>query len=495
MNLGQESQAQILIRCPQCGGNIGFFEESRAIRCEFCGTSLIVAGGEGILRFVLPVRMQSQTAAQGAALEFMRGVGRQFAEPGQTILFYAPFWMLQGQIYRWIFGSKPMKIEREEDVPPPMEKMKVLLTRIMDHTIPGYADLDFGISTLGIRSQALQLQPFNPEHEAQKDSFLPLEIPLDRVEEEGRRAANIFFEADELASEVVLQSFVSRVLSVVYLPIWYVDCRHAKGKEIILIDGLGKKILGTLPEGSAILSRLKGDRKREPVKFSELRFLPLLCPNCGWAFSFQPFNLFHFCATCRRLWKVRGAELVEAAYQVVSAPRGGVVKEMAWVPFWRCRGILESEGIRFTTMADLYRLAPPPRVVDQQRESKRPIYFYIPAVKFRNPQILHTMGSRLTFLQPDLQMEQFPDGSNPPAAGGSLPGQDASDLGAVILGSMVPSANRKTRVWLKKCKIDLQDPQILYFPFSRADLFWKELNTGISFQHNAFPGDFPPKRE
>ena len=64
----------------------------------------------------------------------------------------------------------------------------------------------------------------------------------------------------------------------------------------------------------------------------------------------------------------------------------------------------------------------------------------------------------------------------------------------MILGSMVPQGNRKARAWLKNCKIDLQDAQILYFPFTRADLFWKELNTGISFQHNAFPGDLPPTR-
>jgi hypothetical protein len=94
-----------------------------------------------------------------------------------------------------------------------------------------------------------------------------------------------------------------------------------------------------------------------------------------------------------------------------------------------------------------------------------------------------------------LQVEEFPDGSNPPAAGGSLPEQDACDLGGMILGSMVPQANRKARAWLKNCKINLDNPEILYFPFSRSDLIWRELNTGIAFQHNAFPGDFPPTRE
>lgn len=470
-------------------------EESHAIRCEFCGTSLIVAGRDGILRYVLPVHLQNQAEAQGIASEHLRGMGRASAEPKETFLFYAPFWRLQGQGYRWVFGAKPMKVETEEGGAPPMEKMKVLFTRILDHTIPGYSDLDLGLSTLGIRSQAIQLQPFDQEHEKQKQSFLPLEVPLAKAREAAEGAANIFFEAEDLFAEVILQSLVGRIFSVVYFPIWYVDCQHSRGREITLIEGLGKKVLCTMPSGAAILSRLKEDGKKDPMDFSKLQFLPLLCPNCGWAFSFQPFNTLHFCITCRRLWKVQEGKLVEADYQVVSSPEGGAMKQVAWVPFWRCRGALESAGIRLTTMADFHRLAPPPRVVDQQMESRRPIYFYIPAVKFRNPQVLHTMGSRLTFLQPDLETEPFPDGSNPPAAGVSLPDRDACDLGGMILGSMVPQANRKARAWLKNCKIDLSDPQIFYFPFSRADLFWRNLNTGIAFQHNAFPGDFPPTRE
>jgi hypothetical protein len=494
MNPFQESQAQIRIRCPQCGGDIGFLEESHAIRCEFCGTSLIVAGRDGTLRYVLPNRLEAQIEAEAMALEHLRSLGRIFAEPKETFLFYAPFWRLQGQAYRWVFGAKPMKLETEEGVPPPMEKMKVLLTRILDHTIPGYSDLDLGISSLGIRSQAIQLQPFNQEHEKRKNSFLSLSVPLLRAREEAEGAANIFFEGEDLVSEVILQSLVGRVFSVVYFPIWLADCQHSRGRESVLIDGLGKRVLCTTLQGAAILSALKDDGKEDQAEFGQLRFLPLLCPNCGWAFSFQPFNILHFCTTCRRLWKVQGGDLVEADYQVVSSPRGGL-KETAWVPFWRCRGVLESEGIRFTTMADFYRLAPPQRVVDQQKESRRPIYFYIPAVKFRNPQVLHTLGSRLTFLQPDLQTEPFPDGSNPPAAGGSLPDRDARELGSMILGSMVPQGNRKARAWLKNCKINLEDPQIFFFPFSRADLFWKELNTGIAFQHNAFPGNFPPERE
>ena len=56
-----------------------------------------------------------------------------------------------------------------------MERLKVLLTRILDHTIPGYGGLEMGLSSLGVRAQALRLQPFGREHLQKRDSFLPLE--------------------------------------------------------------------------------------------------------------------------------------------------------------------------------------------------------------------------------------------------------------------------------------------------------------------------------
>ena len=145
-------------------------------------------------------------------------------------------------------------------------------------------------------------------------------------------------------------------------------------------------------------------------------------------------------------------------------------------------------------MASFYQLAPPLKVVNLEKEARRHIYFYIPAVKFRDPRVVHTLASRLTFIQPDLKPGSFPDGSHPLTAGASLPSGDASEMGPVILGSLIPQANRKARAWLKDCRVELQESQILYFPFAQADLFWKEISTGISFQGNALPEDLPPNR-
>ena len=126
-----------------------------------------------------------------------------------------------------------------------------------------------------------------------------------------------------------------------------------------------------------------------------------------------------------------------------------------------------------------------PSAWSQAEEARRPIHFYVPAVKFRSPQVLHTLASRLTYIQPEIKAGSFPDGSHPATAGGSLPGKDAQEMGLVVLGALIPQASQKARSWLQGCQIELKDPQILYFPFAQADLFWKELTTGLSFQRNA----------
>jgi len=493
MDFPKDSEVRIQIRCPQCGGDIDFLEEAQVIKCRYCDSSLLVAGREGVLRYVLPPKVREVKEAQALALEYWRGQGMISSRVENVFLFYAPFWRMQGAVYRWIFGLKPMKVESTmAGVPPPMERIKVFLTRLMDHTILGYKDLQLGLANLGVRTQTISLQPFGPEHLDMRASFLPLEVSLEQVQAEAERYANLFFATEDLIPEVILHRVVGKIFSVIYFPIWYVEGQHSAARDALLVDALGKSILPIKPDGPVILAKLKGEETRKSFKFSEIRFLPFRCPNCGWAFPFRPLSVLHFCTTCRRLWGEKSGEWMDFGYQAVPLPLNRSPEGLLWVPFWRCRTTLEANGKRLETMADLYRLAPPPRVINQEREAHRPIYFYVPAVKFRNPQAIQNLASRLTFIQPEFTPTTFPDGSNPATIGGSLPGSEAREMGPVILGALIPPANRQARTWLKGCQIELQELQLFYFPFAQADLFYKELLTGLSFQRNTLPEDLPP---
>ncbi len=485
-----ESQVKIQIHCPQCGGEIDFLDEAQAFRCAFCGSTLLITGRKGVLRYVLRPQIPDRQAAQVRAAEQMRQNGKLPPRRMDAFFFYAPYWRVQATVYRWIFGAKPMKGEVEAGVPR-MDRLKVFLYRILDQTIPGYADLELGLANLGIRTQAAPLRPFGQEHLEMRGSFLPLEVSLDRAEAEAERFAQVFFEEEEVVPEVTLHTVLGRRFSVIYFPIWCVEYEHAAGRDCLLLDGMGGNIIRTLPGPAAILNKLKGGESRKSFDFSAIRFLPFRCPNCGWDFPFYPLSRFHFCPNCRRLYGEDRGEWAESAYSALSLPENRMSGDLLWVPFWRCRTLLESAGERIENMAGLYRLAPPMRVVDARKESRRPVYFYVPAGRFRDPKTAHNLASRLTYAQPDLKTGAFPDGCHPVTGGGSLSAAEAQEMGPVILGALMPQNNRPARAWLKGCRVELRDPQIIYLPFTRADLFWKEITTGISFQRNALSEDLP----
>ncbi|MGQ9694835.1 MAG: hypothetical protein ACUVWV_08825 [Thermodesulfobacteriota bacterium] len=487
-----ESPVQIKTNCPQCSGEISFLEDRQVVQCRYCGSSLLIGGREGIMRYLLPAPISSAEDVQRIINDSAPGAGKTLTSGEEAFLFYAPYWRIQANVYRWIFGQKVMKGgSPNPGFSPPMERIKILLTRLMDQTMPAYSNLHLGLLNLGVRTQALPLQPLNQEHLKKGEKLLPLDISLDKVRAEAVHYANIFFEAEDIQTEVLLQQSVGEKFSIIYSPIWFCPRNKEDGKEVFLIDAIGKKIISIRDEGETIINKLRGKEKPAPLGFSEIIFLPLRCPNCGWPFPYRPFSYLHFCQVCRRLWGEKKGVWEEIKYKVFSPPAENFRKDFLWVPFWRWQVSIVTNNDRLETMMDLYRLAPPPRVIDQQKEKERPIYFYIPAVKFRDPKLILNIASRLTYSQPPTNFTQFPDGHQPVTIGGSLLAEDSRNLGFPILGFMVPSASRPARNLLKNCQLEMNDPEIFYIPFQKTDLFLKESSSGLAFQYRSLPEDLP----
>lgn len=270
------SQVKIMIRCPQCGGDIDFLEEAHVICCEYCGSSLLVAGRHGVLRYVLPHRIDGPREVDSKALGHLRNIGRGEPRIVKTLLFYAPFWRIQGMVFRWVFGRKFDKTSSWAVAPSSTELVKVLITRVLDHTIEGSASVDLGIQTLGVRSQVLRLQVFSRAHLQKRNAFLPLEIPLKDIKAEAKGISEFLLQADDVEPELILHRLIGGRLSVIYFPIWYVECRHKRGREILLIDAVGTGVIQRLDDGSPILEKLMGDSSSKSFRFKEIFFLPFV---------------------------------------------------------------------------------------------------------------------------------------------------------------------------------------------------------------------------
>jgi len=486
-----ESPVKIRTNCPQCGGEINFLEDRQVVQCPYCNSSLLIGGRDGLMRYFLPAQITAPEDIQRVISDSGQGHRCNLAPLEENFLFYAPYWRMQANVYRWIFGQKPMKGESPgPGFAQPMEKIKILLTRLMDHTIPGYSDVHLGLFNLGVRPQALPLQPLNQDQLKKGIRLFPLDIPLDKVKAEAGRYANLFFEAEDIQTDVLLQQSIGEKFSIIYSPFWF--CRGNKeSHKFFLIDALGKKIISMSDDGQTIINKLREKENPTALGFSELIFLPLRCPNCGWPFPFRPFSLLHFCEVCRRLWAEKKGVWREVSYQVFPPSSENFRKEFFWVPFWRWRVRIMVGKECLENMADFYRFAPPPRAFNQQQEKKKPIFFYIPAIKFRDPKQILSIASRMTYFQPQINSISFPDGYRPTTIGGSLMVEDAKDLGIAILGYMIPAASRQARNWLKNCQLEMTEPELFYFPFQKTDLFLKESSSGLAFQYRSLPEDLP----
>lgn len=461
-----------------------FLEEANVVRCSFCGSSLYVAGRQGVLRYVMPAPMVEASRASARAVDFLRKSGRRNARAVETVLFHVPFWRIQGFAFRWVFGQRPMTSEGWTSAPPPMERVKELLYRTFDHTVPGFSGVDLGLPSMGVRPQVLELQPLGRSHGG--STLLPLDVPLDQVKAATQELSRDLPVPEEIRPEVVIHRLVGVKFSVIYVPFWYVQCRDQGGTHAVLVDAAGGDVARSIPHAVGVLPQLLAGHRGPPSPVTEIRFLPFRCPNCGWGFPFHRLSFLHLCRTCHRLWSERRGEWCEIPYAVVPPPQGRPWDGPVWIPFWRFRAAVESQGTRLDTVAELRRVAPPihPLPADP-KAGGGPIHFYIPAVRLRNPKTLHNLASRLTFAQPGMAPGAFPQGLSPRSLGGSLSQADASELGPMILGALIPPMNRRAVELLNGCRVELSEPMIIYFPFEQANLYWEEPWTRLAFQRSA----------
>ena len=424
------TEATIHINCPQCGGDIDFLEETHVIRCEYCGSVLLVAGRSDVLRYVIPPRIENAEDVLGKFRKIQEDRGKIDSRIESVTLFYAPFWRFQGVSYQWMFGTKTVR-DRTDDWTGVtyQEDVKDLSSRVLDHTFCGFDGLDIGLTSLGVRSQAMYLEPFNKTHLLNRNAFLPLDMPLDKVKAEAKRASKVFFGDMEITPQVILNSFIRSRFSIIYFPIVCVQSANGDDAEWLMLDGLTGNLLKATKDASVIRSKLTSDKSRKSFKFGAIRFLPFKCPNCGWDFPYRPLSILHFCPVCLRLYREKRGEWIETPYYAAPAPDNHNSDPLLWAPFWRFKAALMSPVSNIKSMADLYTLAPPIRVLDMEAEAKKPIYFYMPAIRFRNPKAAHTLGSRLTFRQPAFTKEPFPDGYRPltPAGTSRWPTPTSSD--------------------------------------------------------------------
>jgi hypothetical protein len=319
--------------------------------------------------------------------------------------------------------------------------------RIVDITHLGLELKNIPVS-LGLRPQAMRLRFVRPE---QRGSFLKFSL----------KAIDILTIAARLSSgpsseDVLHRAFIGKTMSIIYLPM-YLDGN-------MLFDGVLNRPVVSLPRGIEDL---------EPLKIKNPgwgpKFIPALCPKCGWKLDGERDSVVLLCNNCNTAWAIREGSLKGINISIV----GGMDTKSLYIPFWRLTA--KVKGVDIDDFSDFVRVTNQPMIVNDTR-GKRDMNFFSPAFKLR-PNFFLNLARQFTILQMDFTGEEiFAEKNMFPV---TLPVTEAIQALKVILAAT--AVNRKNIFPnLPRINFEIKEVTLVYMPFIQGPNDLVQEDTGIA---------------
>ena len=302
--------------------------------------------------------------------------------------------------------------------------------RVIDTTSPA-AQLSFLPLSLGFKPQALKLQFVRSETSAR---FLSRQVPFDDVfsgvEKQTKKMSASYSE------------FIGETVSLIYAPFYY--------KNNLLYDAIADQPV----------KEIMGDSVEKDLSFDShadwnVKFVPTLCPYCGWDLSGEKESCVLFCNNCDSAWEFLAGGFKKLEYGAVS----GDNTDILYLPFWRMKA--DIEGAMLKSYADLIRFVNLPRAIFKGCEESG-IYFWSPAFKV-NPKLFLRIAGQLTVFQPDEKPQKTQ--GNFSAYPVTLPAREAAETVAITLAH-IASDKKKMFSTLSEIKIELKEYFLTYLPFT-----------------------------
>ncbi|MBW2308807.1 MAG: hypothetical protein JRG73_17935 [Deltaproteobacteria bacterium] len=482
--MSETQQFQVAADCPQCGGGIEFEEEASVIRCNYCGSALLLGNRQGVVRYTVEPRIRVEDLNRLVTRVIYKQTGRSITRLLEQRSLKAPFWRIRGNVFRWILGRRKTS-GSEAALGATAQYEKDLKARWLDFTFPAYQKPDVGLYSLGVRASVIQLRYFSPSSRDHEAEFIKVDVPVKQALLRGLRAMRA-----GLASSKVKQPEMERIeligerASLIYFPLWVVSCAYPRGSATLIIDALGGDVLKAWWDGVEKVQVHSGAWLDKAAGLGPVQFLPFRCPECGWDLPFHPYNTIHVCRNCHRAWNENHGRLVEVDYFAVDPPKAAKHK-WAFLPFWTFRGVIVHRNHRVENMAQLLRLTVPPRVVDFQAEAQNPIRFFIPAFKSRGLSHLNRMAHILVLRTPSRSYIPRHRLEEKNLMGVYLPQEEARQMARIVVFSLIPAGNRQARQVLGRGKLELYEPCLEWFPFAVSKHNYTEALSGFALARNS----------
>jgi ribosomal protein L37AE/L43A len=332
------------------------------------------------------------------------------APPDKKLLFF-PYWRFKGMF----FSCGPGGIQH----------------RFMDLSHQAVKSSVFPVS-VGLRSQALKLRFVSPDTQGR---FLSPTFTLDRVMDifDRRYTTGVF-------KPILHKSHIGESLSLIYSP-FYVEKK--------LYDGILNNVVSTnLPDGFDA-DHLPGGKPQW-----QIRFIPTLCPSCGWDLEGKRDAIVLMCRNCTTMWLGTGNQLKQIRFAHVPSSEEPVI----YLPFWRIKA--EVSGVALTSYADLVKLANLPKVIQKEWHTTG-FRFWALGFKVR-PQTFLRLNTAFTLSQPREKLETaLPDGQMYPV---NLPIKEAVESLKMTLAAFLKPRERLIKT-LPDIDIRALSALLVYIPF------------------------------
>ena len=352
------------------------------------------------------------------------------APEGQELVYF-PYWRFKGMIFSCLMSG--------------------IQNRFLDVSQQAAPSSLFPAS-VGLRSQALKLRFVSPETQGW---FLKPALPFRQVMETVLKRVS-----RQLTQPILHQAPIGESLSLIYAP-FYVSNK--------IMDAVLNQPVSSELDESFDWRALSGG----PADW-RLRFIPTLCPHCGWDMQGHRDALVLHCENCESMWQASKQEMT----RVNVAHMPGVKDEnIIYLPFWRIQA--DVSGIALNTYADLVNAANLPKVI-QPGWDQIPYHFWGPAFKVR-PQSFLRLTQHITLAQPRNHLvAHAPKGVMHPV---NLPvSESAETLKLNLAGFIRPK--RLVHERIGKITIKPRRFLLVYLPFERRHHDFVQTTFNIAVNRN-----------
>jgi hypothetical protein len=284
------------------------------------------------------------------------GESRYYIAPRNAALediLFVPYWRFKGMVF---------SLDEQG-----------LVQHLVDSNLLALHSTAFPFS-MGIRPQVLRLKPVTPVTGGRflSPGFRFHGPHVDRENTPG-------FRGKAMGGRSPLSKvFIGEMVSLIYAPFYI--------KDGMLFDAILDCPASEFAEGPP------EDLPHSQAPTSKTRFLPMLCPSCGWDLEGEKNALVLLCENCNSAWQASGGSLENVGLAFITTE----METSLHLPFWRIRARVPAP--RLNSYADLVRFANLPKAIQSAWE-KDPVSFWIPAFKIQ-PLLFLRLARIFTVAQP-----------------------------------------------------------------------------------------------